>query len=424
MRPTPVIPAVLLAALAVAAVAASAQAATVSPAGVRFPQVAVNADGATVVAWERKTKGGFAVEVRTGDAPLELDRTRRLAARGYAPRVAIGADGTRAVQWMQYAGDRIRMIRVAVARPGHGFGKGQVVYRRRANTSPAGVVVQPTGRVVALWEPKPGRLAVALAARGHAFGHSRSLGITGSTADTAIALDPRDGAAVLATATPASATPPTNPQAAVRTLAMTSRAFSAPVILSDPAGLAEAHPVVVSGSGGTGVAYTQTTSGTTLSLFRRNADGSWGARELIASPVFGENVFAVGLLATLPADGSALATWTIDTETGGLGGSISEQTVGSVAAPGAPFGVAQAISPAVALFGATAVAAAGDEAFIATAQAHGPVLLATKLAGARALGVPIALTGDGDGDILLAAGGSHVLAAWQQHDRLRMVAVR
>jgi hypothetical protein len=289
--------------------------------------------------------------------------------------------------------------------------------------SPAGVAVQPNGRVVAAFRPKPTRLAFALAPRNRRFAHNRSLGIAGSTRDTAIALDPRDGAVVLAAGTPPSATPPTNQQAAVRVLPMTSVHFSAPIVLSDPSGLAEARPVVVSGSGGTGVAYTQTASSTTLNLVRRNADGTWAPRERIASPAYGEDVFAVGLRATLPADGSALAAWTIDTETGGLGGSIGKQTVWSVAPPSAAFGAPVPMTPAGERYGATAVASAGSDAFLATAEAHGPVILAMRSAGSSTLGPPRLLTSDGDGDVLLAAAGSHVVAAWQQHDRLRILTV-
>jgi hypothetical protein len=420
MRPTTILTASLLAA---AALAAPAQAATVSPAGVRFPQLAVNAEGTTVVAWERLIRGRFAVEVRTGAGPGRLGPTRRLAARGYRPRVAVGADGTRAVQWMEYEGDRIQEIVAAVARPGHGFGRAQVLYRARRIVSPAGVVVQPNGRVVAVFSPKPTRLAYAMAPRNRRFGHNRALGIAGSIEDTAIALDPRDGAVVLAAGTAPSASPPTNQQAAVRTLATTSTTFSAPIVLSDPSGLAEARPVVVTGSGATGVAYTQTTSSTTLTLVRRKADGTWAPRELIAAPVYGENVFTVDLKATLPTDGGALAAWTIDTEVGGLGGSIAKQTVWSVAPPAAAFGAPAPITPAGEEYGATAVASAGADAFLATAKAHGPLILAMRSGGSRTLGPPRLLSGDGDGDVLLAAGGSHVLAAWQQHDKLRILTV-
>ena len=64
MRPTSIVTPALL---AFVAIATPAPAATVSPTGVRFPELAVNDKGATIVAWERRTKRAFAVEVRTGE---------------------------------------------------------------------------------------------------------------------------------------------------------------------------------------------------------------------------------------------------------------------------------------------------------------------------------------------------------------------
>lgn len=417
MRLTPIVPATLLAAIALAH---AAQAATISPAGVRFPAVAVNPGGATVVAWERATKDGFAVEVRTGDGPRELGRTRRLARVGHNPQVAIGADGTRAVQWLEDAGRGAREVRVAIARPGRGFGKGRLLERRRANMGTVAVAVQPNGRAVAVWERTTQVLGFALAGRNHAFGKARNLTTTGPVSENSIAVDPRDGAVVLAYGTPLSSAPTTNQQAGVRALATTATSFSAPVVVSDPAGLSEAHPQVVTGSGATGVAYAQT--GSRLRLARRKADGTWAPTEVVANPGYPADVFAVGLNATLPADGSALAAWSISTEPGGRG-SISKQTASSVAPPSAAFGAPVPMTPANEAYGATAVASAGADALLATAKAHGPVILAMRSAGSRTLGPARLLTSDGDGDVLLAAAGTHVVAAWQQHDRLRIITV-
>jgi hypothetical protein len=101
----------------------------------------------------------------------------------------------------------------------------------------------------------------------------------------------------------------------------------------------------------------------------------------------GEDIFAVDLQATLPTDGSALASWSISTEPGG-GGPVRRQTVASVARPGAAFGSPVALTPPDESYTATAVASAGAEAFVATAKAHGPVLLATRSAGSATLSAP------------------------------------
>jgi hypothetical protein len=109
----------------------------------------------------------------------------------------------------------------------------------------------------------------------------------------------------------------------------------------------------------------------------------------------------------------------------GLGGKISARSFASVAAPSAAFGAPQALTPeGTHKFGFPSVVAAGDGAFVATAEPHGSVLVSARSAGASTFAAPTTLTSDGDGDVVLAAGGSHVLAAYQQHDRLRLKIVR
>ena len=418
MRPVPTVAAALLAALALAA---SARATVVSPAGVRSPQVAVNRHGATLVAWERRTSSGVAIEARAGPGPLRLGPIHRLAARGLSPRVTIGADGTRAVQWIEFGDEGMRSVRVAVARPGRAFGKRQLLERRRANMATGAVAVQPGGRVVAVWRRTGGLLGYALAPRGQAFGKARDLTATGPVSQDELALDPRDGAVVLSYGTPLQTAPPVNQQAAARTLATTASAFSAPVTLSDPAGLAESRPSIVAGSGGVGVAWARTAPIPTLNLARRTANGTWAPSELIANAAYGPDVFAVGLVATLPTDGSALAAWSISTEPGGRG-STSKQTVVSEAGPSTAFGEPLALTQAGRTFGALAVASSGADAFLATAEAHGHVLLSIFSADGT---LDIAsLASNGDGDVLLAAAGPRVLLAWQQRDRLRLQRVR
>jgi hypothetical protein len=70
------------------------------------------------------------------------------------------------------------------------------------------------------------------------------------------------------------------------------------------------------------------------------------------------------------------------------------------------------------------VAAAGGEAFVATAEPHGPVLLATRSADATTFATARELTTHGSGDVVLAAAGRHVVAGYQVDDRLRLDVVR
>ncbi|HUR84891.1 MAG TPA: hypothetical protein VMY78_06060 [Solirubrobacteraceae bacterium] len=408
--------------LTLAAAATPATAAPVSPSQVRFPQVAVNANGTTAVAWERLTRGRFAVEARLGRAPLKLGRTRKLARQGFNPQVAVGADGTAAVMWLEQGSRGMRSVRVAVARPRHGFGTGQLVERRRANMGQVGVAVQPSGRVVAVWRRSSSELAFALAPRNRAFRKARALTAIGPITSGSMALDPRDGVVVVAYGTPLSLSPLANQQAGVRTLAPAASAFSGQTVLTATGIAGEASPVAVAGPGGAAVASTISGDRPSLSLARRAADGSWSAPELVADTNYGEGRFARGLKVALPADGSAVAAWANTTENfAGLGGMIGSQVVASFAPRGGRFGAPRTITPEGVLHGVPSVAAAGNEAFVASAVTHGPVLLAGV--SEQSIGV-VPLTGNGDGDVLLAAGGSHVVAIYQRDDRLRLKIVR
>jgi hypothetical protein len=98
--------------------------------------------------------------------------------------------------------------------------------------------------------------------------------------------------------------------------------------------------------------------------------------------------------------------------------------VTSVAQPGTPFGGPQALTPAGLTFSPPALVSARGNTFVATARKDGRVLVATHIAGAAAFGHPAALTDKADGDVVLAAGGSHVVAGYQQGDRLRLTVLR
>ena len=238
--------------------------------------------------------------------------------------------------WLEDGARGVRSIRVAVARPGHAFAKGQLVDRRRANIATVGVAVQPNGRVVAIWKRSSRRLGFALARRNHRFGRARNLASTVLPADGTIPVDSRDGSVIVAYATLPSKPPPLNPQAAVRTLTMSAGTFSAPVILSQGPGTStfdEAFPSLVSGPAGAGVAYVQSGDPSSLNLVRRNADGTWATRERIGRADRGPDIFAAGLQATLPADGSAVAASSIERQGEGLGGAVTSQAVASVALP-------------------------------------------------------------------------------------------
>jgi hypothetical protein len=301
------------------------------------------------------------------------------------------------------------------------------------------LVVQPNGRVVAVGlggkgdAPDTRILRVALARRGHGFGKSRTIGVVNYLHDVSMAVDPRDGAVVLAYRTPLTREPAGGGQVAARTLVQTAASFSPPAVLSG----SEGYSVVVSGPGGAGVAFLDSdpAAGATLSLARRSR-GVWGSAERITTPPWAPAsppacAHLSGHTATLPADGSVIAAWGVLTEST-CGGPFGDRpyrerrrAFASIAAPNTAFGGRLALTPRGANFEPPVAAAAGDEAFVATAEHDGGrVWLARRAAGATSLGTPRTLTRDGDGDVLLAASGAHVLVAYQRNDRLQLKIVR
>ena len=413
---------------------ASAAAAPVSPVGIRSPQLAVGATGATVVAWERVRRRPFAIDVeaRVGRAPDRLGRVVRVPG-GRRPVVAAGADGTAAVGWSTSG----RPARVAIARPGRALGRAEPL----RGMDLLALAVQPNGRVVAVGLGGRGDsrveriLRVALARRGHGFGKSRAIGSVSFLHGLSMAVDPRDGAVVLVYRTPLTKGPTGGTgQAAVRVLAPTTASFSPPTAVSDN----EGYPVAVAGPGGAGVAFMASPLGlisTALSIARRSKD-SWGPPELISTepwaPVAPPACAGLsGYSATLPADGSAVAAWGVHI-TSPCGGPFKDyeyhenrRVFASIAAPNSAFGGRFSLTPADADFGPPVSAAAGDEAFVAAAEHNGGrVWLARRAPGAGSFRRRRTLTRDGDGDVILAAGGAHVLVAYQRNDRLQLKTVR
>jgi hypothetical protein len=408
-----------------------ASGAIVSPAGIRAPQLAVGGRGTTVVAWERLRRRPFAIDVqaRIGRAPDRLGPV--LEFNGQRPLVAAGADGTAAISWRESG----RPPLVAIARRGRGLGRP----RRLRGMGLLALAVQPNGRVVAVGlggkgdSPDTRILRVAMARRGRRFGRSRAVGSVNYQHAVSMAVDPRDGAVVLVYRTPFNRESGGGGGAAARALPQTAASFSPPTVVSG----SEAHPVAVSGPGGAGIAFLESypMGGATLRLARR-AGGSWGSAERITAPPWAPAsppacAQMAGYTATLPADGFAVAAWGVLTESN-CGGPFGDQeyredrrAFASIAAPNSPFGSRLSLTPPAANFGSPVAAAAGDEAFVAAAVHNGGrVWLARRAPGATSFGKPRTLTRNGDGDVLLAAGGPRVLVAYQRNDRLRLKIVR
>jgi hypothetical protein len=407
--------AILAASVAGAVVAsAPAAAATISPQGIRGPQLAVGPTGVTVAAWERLRRHPFRIQVeaRIGRSPDRLGPVQRLSSKGGRPVLAVGTDGTVAIGWSgsDSKGRRAGSAHVAVARPGRQLGRSQAI----RGMGVSALAVQPNGRVVAVGLAKnrpayPGALRVAMTTHGQRFGKPRTVEGATPTSEGWLAVDPRDGAVVLAHRTQAPAIDGERSQAAVRSLAQRATEFSPPVVLSR----AGSYPVAVSGRGGAGVVYGDI------------ALGPWPSDAPNACPSSGRRS------AALPADGSAVAVWVVHVENP-CGGPFEDQryreefhAFASIALRPAAFGPRMTVTRGSANVDELAVAAAGDEAFVAAAEHKGGrVTLATRASGAASLGRPRMLTRDGDGDVMLAAGGPHVVVAYQRNDRLRLKIVR
>lgn len=180
-----------------AAIAAPAEAAVVvSPSHVQSPALAVNASGRTAVAWTRSVGRREFVEARLGTRPTELAPPVRIV-EGSVADLALGADGTAALAMRT----RSRLL-IAIARPGHGFGRPQAFPALAGDVQ---LAVQPDGNVVAIrtvWGPMPEvaphrELLFTSARAGGRFGAFQPLVGEVGIADASLAIDPRDGTALL-----------------------------------------------------------------------------------------------------------------------------------------------------------------------------------------------------------------------------------
>jgi hypothetical protein len=370
----------------------------VSPAQVRSPAVAVGPGGDTAVVWERVLRKRVVIEARVGRDPRALGPVQRFTT-GSGARVAFGADGSAAVIWVARGGT----LRAAVARPGRRFGTARTVGAAHRSV---GVVIQPNGRVVVASTDNADRLQVTTATRGGKFRAPRTLARAGFEPPT-ITLDPRDGTAVLAY--PTHGTPS---RAAVTTLAPDASTFTAPVDLTTTD---ISTATAIAGPGGEAVAISAQDG---VQLARRAADGRWSAPETLAtSPDNSGNQFPQYLstpTAALLADGSAIGVWRLQVP---ATDASAELLRGEVYAAG------QLLTPANGIASPPSVAAAGDEAFIASAVDNGAVYLFTRPAGATAF-IATTLSSKSDRDAQLTASGTHVLAAFRRDDRLDLTVIR
>ncbi len=281
----------------------------VSPRGMQVQQTDVAAGGgrtavlmAGYVSPARRSRD-WSLRARLGGV-RDLGTPVRLAS-GFvsAPTVGVGADGTAVAAWT--AGT---VLRVAVARPGHNFGRVQTVSRARAL---GGVGVTASGRAVVTWRLGTG-VQVAIAAPGRPFGASQTLGDSRQDVP-AVTVAPNGTIVVAWLDTPSPPQPPPAPQgplAPARILAATLATGAAR--FSSTAELATlsywiSGPGAASGPGGAAVTWRQTPieqrlaplgAGDTFQAFvplaatgpPGNEDATFSDRLALAIPAGGTNV--------------------------------------------------------------------------------------------------------------------------------------
>jgi hypothetical protein len=216
-----------------------------------------------------------------------------------------------------------------------------------------------------------------------------------------------------------------NQQAAVAALGAGASRFAAPVVLTHTGIDGEAVPQASAGPGGVAVAILLGASDPqTIQVTRRESGGTWSAPQLaVTIATAGGSRLPAAAVAVTASDGSTAAAWLLGLDEDPSTGPARLQAFAAMVPPAGGAAASAAFTAADRRLTALALAAAGEEAFAATASPGGPVVLATRAPGGATF-APGALSPDGDGDVLLAAGGAHVLAAFQRGDRVRMAVIR
>ncbi len=194
----------------------------VSPHGMKVQQGDVAAGGGrTVVLMEGYVATthtqSWSLLARTGGVRGLGAPVRLASGAADRPRAAVGADGTAVAAWTARPRRGTVALRVAVARPGHNFGRTQTL-AQAPSVSPGGVAVTAGGRAVVAWRlgTSTTPVQVAMANPGHLFGATRTLGVSRQSAP-AVTVAP-DGTTVVAWLdTPPSPKPPPAPPPTVTT---------------------------------------------------------------------------------------------------------------------------------------------------------------------------------------------------------------
>lgn len=406
---------------------------TVAPAGVPNlsapPSVALDAAGSSVVAWN--TSGG--ILVRNVNASGRLGTTQHLGP-GFGPDVSIAPDGTAAAVWqaMPRGGRGRRLLLAAVAPPGKRFGSPQQLLSVNANI-PDWSIVATDGRVVVVWgQDLPGRaggpaIRYAVAAGAARFSSPLTLALADDANLGGAVADAAGDVAVSYQTPPVLGVRAVNAQVAAAVLPAGAREFDAPKVLS--ADTEQSIPFsegggenVFAGPGGVAVGYG--VQGTLPWLLRVSAlepAPTFAAPRTaaeVANPPPSVTVYS-GPVVALPAEGGAVAAWTVGREARQKSPASGSLEVAGESANGS-FSTPEQLSPSRTASQYPVAAATSDSAIVAWGE--GPfdrerLLYSVRPAGSsftapRTLGQGVLRNAS------LAGAGTHATIAWIAGHRL------
>lgn len=297
----------------------------ISPPGVVVNQSAVAVGGARMAvlmaAAPATRERPHSLQARVGTA-TRLGPLQRLAGGGIESlQVAVGGDGTAVAAWTARLPGPKRVLRAAVAAPGHRFGRAQTLSQARA-LALGGLGVSAIGRAVVAWSldtsGRPMQVAVARA-RGR-FGRAQTLGHCQDWPAVTVA---PNGTVVVAWMEPSSlvAAPSTYRVLAV-TLARDAARFTAPTELATiPSGPGSSStlvfgPKAASGPGGAAISWRQVpgSEGRLVShpsVASLNSDDSFAPAVALPTAPYGAGLGGdpAHLALALPVGGSTVALW-------------------------------------------------------------------------------------------------------------------
>ncbi len=292
------------------------------------PQVATSSSGRTLAVWNLQ---GARFDLLKGQIDARLGRAgggwgpAQTLGSGAYPLAAVGSDGVAVVAWATEGPHGSRTLFVSIARAAHGFGRSVRAVSGIGISEPAGLEVQPSGRIVLVWSRAIPVSSLAAGENGIDFAllepsgtrHTGSIGIAHSSPSVT---ETATGTALVASQTvpllPAANQAGVSAQAQVSMLLPGASRFASPqTIYAVPGdGYAEADGIgAFAGPGGAAIAFSgEGIQPNELELAPVGPGGVFGSPlAATAINISSGTVGYVGPVAALPADGAQVVAWTL-----------------------------------------------------------------------------------------------------------------